>query len=137
MKRVIWDRQQEVGDWVCARVGNRFHADSETAIGIERDGALCGGCVFESFTGKSVLIHAAGDGRRWMSREFVRAVFGYAFRQLGVHKLIGPVDSANTNSRRFIENLGFKPEAVVIDGARSGDLILYTLRRQDCRFLGD
>jgi len=137
MKRVVWDRQQEVGEWVCARIEGKFHPDSATAIGIERGGMLVGGCVFETYTGQSVLIHAAGTSRFWMNRDFLKAVFGYAFNQLKVKKMIGPVDSANRDSRNFIENLGFTPEAVIADGARHGDLILYTLRRQDCRFLGE
>ena len=137
MKRVIWDRQKEVGDWIVARINGKFHPDSATAIGIERDGKIVGGCMFENFTGQSVLIHAAGEGRFWMNREFIRAVFGYCLRQLGVKKAIGMVDSTNSDSRHFIENLGFRPEAVIADGARHGDLIMYTLTRQECRYLGE
>lgn len=137
MKRVIWDRQQEVGDWITARIQGKFHADSATTIGLERDGEIVGGCIFENHTGQSMLIHCAGISRYWMNRDFLMAVFGYAFRQMGIKKLIGPVDSSNSDSRHFIENLGFHPEATIADGARNGDLIMYTLTRQQCRFLGE
>src|ERR1700741_4900054 len=126
MKRVIWDRQAELGAWSTARVSGVFHADSATAIGIERDGEIVGCCMFENFLGQSVMIHCAGEGKKWMSMEFIRAVFGYCFNQLQVRKIIGPVDSMNKDSKRFIQNLGFKAEAILANAGPRGDLILYT-----------
>lgn len=137
MKRVVLDRQREVGEWVCARLGSSFNPDLNTAIGLERDGQLIGGVVFDNFLGRSICIHVAADGGFWLTRDFLHAAFSYPFDQLGVSKLIGPVDSDNFEARRFDEHLGFIPEAVIKDAGRHGDLILYSMTRQQCRFLKD
>ncbi len=51
-----------------------------TAMGIERDGEITAGVVFNCFEGADVHFTAAGKG--W-TKEFMRAVGDYVFRQLG------------------------------------------------------
>lgn len=51
-----------------------------TAMGIERDGELTAGVVFNCFTGCDISITVAGHG---FTRGFVRAVGHYVFNQLG------------------------------------------------------
>ena len=137
MKRVVYDEHERVGRWVCARIGGQFQPEADKAIGLERDGELVAGVVFDNYVGRSMCIHVAGDGGHWLTRSFLREVFGYVFDQASVHKLIGPVDSTNAAARRFDEHLGFVAEAVLKDASRDGDLILYTMTRQQCRFLKD
>lgn len=137
MRRVVWDRQQEVGDWITARVRGVFHLDSATAIGVERDGKIIGGCMFESYRGKSVVMHVAGEGKHWITREFIAAITGYCFRQLKVDKVVGPIDSHNADVIRLVEHLGFQKEAVIAGAGWDGDLIFYTMTRRQCRFLGE
>ena len=135
MKRVVWDESERVGKWVFDHFGSHFDPLSATALGVESDGQIVGGCVYEKFAGQSLVMHCAGTGH-WLTREFLRAMFAYPFVQLGVKKVIGPVDSSNEQARAFNEHLGFVPEAVIADGAPYGDLIMYTLTRQQCRYLG-
>lgn len=135
--RVVLDRSAEVGAWVCSRLGSEFNERLDSAIGLERDGKLIAGVVYDNYLGGSICIHVASEGSHWLTRDFLRAVFGYPFNQLQVRKLIGPVDSDNFEARRFDEHLGFIPEAVLKDAGRHGDLILYSMTRQQCRFLKD
>lgn len=51
-----------------------------TAMGIERDGEIVAGCVFNCFTGYDIAVTVAGER---FSRGFVRAVGHYVFHQLG------------------------------------------------------
>jgi RimJ/RimL family protein N-acetyltransferase len=46
------------------------------------------------------------------------------------------VEASNLPARRFDEHLGFQQEAV-LQGAASdgGDVILYVMRRENCRYL--
>jgi RimJ/RimL family protein N-acetyltransferase len=55
----------------------------------------------------------------------------------GVDRLSGYVDASNTDARRFDEHVGFQ-EVARLKGAApdGGDVILYVMWRQDCRFLG-
>ena len=135
MKRVVWDQAQRVGTWVCERLNCVFDAGVSTAIGMESNGELIGGVVFDNFRHGSIAMHVASNGGNGLTREFLRAVFGYCFIQMGVNKVIGLVDSTNLHARKFDENLGFVLEAVIKDAAKDGDILIYTMTRTQCRFL--
>ena len=134
---VVLDRPRVVGPWVCERLGGAFDPENDAAIGLERDCSLIAGVVYDNFLGQSICMHVAAEGRHWLTRDFLRAAFFYPFETAGVHKVIGPVDSSNTQARRFDEHLGFVLEARLTGAARGGDLLLYSMTRQQCRFLKD
>lgn len=136
MKRVVWDRPDEVGRWVCDRLGSVFDSATGTAIGQERDGVLVGGVVYDNFRGGSVCMHVAGADKHWISRDFMRAAFGYPFGQLRVAKVLGTVDSTNHAAIDFDLALGFVLEATIEHAGRDGDLLIFSMTRQQCRFLG-
>lgn len=136
MKRIVWDQSQKVGEWVCARIGGTFDASSSAAIGLEKDGTLVAGVLFDHFNGRSIAMHVAGEGGHWMTRDFARACFGYVFNQLKVQKVLGWVDSTNLQARRYDEHLGFQLEATVTGAGKTGDLLIYTMTPDQCRWLG-
>lgn len=135
MRRVIFDQRERVSRWVVARVGGALH-DQQQAIGYERDGELIAGCLFDRYVGRAICMHVAGEGL-WCRPEFLKHCFGYVFNQLQCTKAIGLVDSANTKARRLDEHLGFRLEATVTDGAEGGDLLIYTMTRAECPWLGE
>jgi RimJ/RimL family protein N-acetyltransferase len=47
------------------------------------------------------------------------------------------VESHNLKSIKLIENMGFTEEGRIKDSQPNGDIILYTMAKGDCRFLGD
>lgn len=55
-----------------------------TTMGIERDGEIAGGVIFNCFEGANVHITVAGVG--W-TRGFLQAVGGYVFGQLGCERM--------------------------------------------------
>lgn len=124
--------------WVADRTGGNYYAGSGSSIGLARDGEIVAGVLYDNFTGRAVQMHVASDGsRKWMNREYLRACFDYPFRQLGVNKVIGIVDSTNTDALRFDHHLGFVTEAVIKDAGKHGDLHILSMTRQQCRFLKD
>jgi RimJ/RimL family protein N-acetyltransferase len=136
VRRIVWDQSKAVGEWVSQRMGATFDPSCSTAIGMERDGELIAGVVFDHFSGRSIAMHVAATAPHWMTREYARACFGYAFGQLRVTKVIGLVDSTNAQARRFDEHLGFELEATVKDAGERGDLLIYSMTPDKCRFLG-
>ncbi len=130
----MWDEPDRVGPWVCERLGGTWQA-GDNAIGLEKNGELIAGVVFDNYLGRSICMHVAASGEWWLTREFLQAAFGYPFNQLGVHKIIGPVDSKNADARKFDEHLGFYLEATIKDANKLGDLLLYTMTRQQCRWV--
>ncbi len=108
-------------------------------LGLERDGELIAGVLYEGYNRHNIWMHvAAVPGARWMTKEYLRYCFHYPFVELGCTRVSGYVEASNTLARRFDEHLGFRQEAV-LEGAASdgGDVILYVMRRQDCRFIGE
>lgn len=105
-------------------------------IGLERDGEMIAGVIYEGYTGHNIWMHVASKpGVHWLTRAFLRAVFSYPFVQLGVDRVSGYVDASNAAARRFDEHLGFQPEATLKGAARDGgDVILYVMWKKDCRY---
>lgn len=125
-----------IGPWICERAGGVFSPESSTVMGDVRNGKVIAGIMFNNFFKNSIQMHAAGDGKRFLTRESLRLCFWYPFEQLKVKKVIAPVDEENTISCKFVEHVGFTLEARIKDAARSGkDIILYTLTKDACKWL--
>jgi RimJ/RimL family protein N-acetyltransferase len=133
--QILYGQDERVGRWVCARTGGQWMPGEGMAIGLERDGDLVAGVMFDHYNGRSIAMHVAGAGMRWCTRAFRAAVFGYPFLQLKVAKVLGLVDSTNLQARRFDEHLGFRLEARIADAAPSGDLLIYSMTAAQCRHL--
>lgn len=112
-------------------------ADGSTAIGLRRDGHLVAGVVYEDYNGPNIWMHvAAVPGARWMTRDYLKAVFAYPFLVCNVKQLWGYVAETNVAARRFDEHLGFREHARLRGAAPDGkDLIVYLMRREWCRFI--
>ncbi len=136
MKQIIVREDHIVGPWVCERTGGTYVPGDSSTMGLaDAHGNLVGGVLFDHYNGRSIAMHVAGDGRRWLNREFIRACFDYVFNQLGVHKVIGMVPSWNKGALRFDFKLGFEKEAVIEDAVPGGDLIILSMTRDQCRWL--
>jgi RimJ/RimL family protein N-acetyltransferase len=105
-------------------------------IGLERDGELIAGTIYEGYNPHSIWMHVAAiPGARWLTRDYLRAVFRYPFVQLGVNRVGGWVEESNMAARKFDEHLGFREEARLRGAARDGgDVILYVMWRDECRW---
>ena len=131
--RIIDDQHGRVGRWVIERTGGTYTKEDTKAIGLEQDGKLVAGTIFNSSFGNSVCIHLACD--KSLTREFIWFCFYYAFDQLSVKKLIGMVDCTNEKALRLNKRLGFIRECVIKDGSRNGDMVIMTMTRDQCRWL--
>jgi len=125
----------EAGIWVAQRVKGAYFAARSSALGYAIDGEITAGVIYENYNAASVVAHIAVEGKR-MSPYFVWAIFDYPFRVCGVAKIICPVGEGNTASRSLAGRMGFHEECRLAGAHPDGDLIFYTLARQDCRFLG-
>lgn len=102
----------------------------------DRVARIIAGVWFEGFNGANMNIHVAAEsGSQWMNRELLWYTFHYAFEQCRVKRLTGLVEETNYAARRFDEHLGFTLETRLKDAAPQGDLLVYVMRREDCRWL--
>lgn len=102
---------------------------------VGEDGNLYAGVLYDHYNGRSIAMHVAGDGGHWITRDLLRAAFRYPFNELMVRKILGLVDSTNLGARKLDEHLGFQLEAVLKDAGPQGDLLLYSMTAEQCRFL--
>ncbi len=109
----------------------------QQGIGLERDGELIAGVLYDDFNGSNIWMHvAAKPNSNWLNRMYLKACFAYPFLQLNCKRVSGWVESSNTDARRFDEHLGFQQEAVLSSAARDGgDVIIYRMFKEDCRFI--
>ena len=135
MKIIIANQHERVGLWACNILGATFNKESSVCFGLEEDGELIAGVIFDNYRVKSIAMHVAAIGKRWLCREFLWACFDYPFRQLNVNKVIGYVSEDNLDAQRFDEHLGFTIEAIIKDADQGGDVLIYTMTKEQCRFL--
>ena len=70
-----------------------------------------------------------------LSRDFIRAVFGYVFNDLNCRRVTGRVDASLDWAAR-LERLGFVPEGRMRSAAVSGqDTLIFGMLRRECRWL--
>lgn len=107
------------------------------AIGLRRDNELAAAAVYEGYNGQNMWVHLAGlPGRRWMTREFLRAGFAYPFLVCGVQRLSGYVNASNAEARRLNEHFGYRVETVLRGAAHDGgDVLIYVMWRKDCLYV--
>ena len=125
----------EVGRWVAMQMNGAFSPDTSTAIGFEDDNGIRAGVIYENWNGKSLVVHLAIKGR--ITRKFLGAIFRYGFVTCGIEKAIAPVSSGNEKINSFVKKVGFIEEARITDAAPDGDIVLYTLKKADCKYLGE
>lgn len=124
-----------VGQWVAKRIRGGYSAERSNALGLERNGELVAGVIYENWNHKSIWCHIAIDGR--LTPRYLAAIFDYPFNICQVEKIIVPVGSDNEESVRLVEKMGFTEEGRIKDARPEGDLILFTLSRNACRFIGE
>jgi RimJ/RimL family protein N-acetyltransferase len=99
------------------------------------DEKLLGGVIYQAFTGVSISAHIASFDKHWLCRDLLWTMFHYPFVQLGCLKILASVPSSNLISIAFCGKLGFTTEARVSDVYPGADLLLLSMRREDCRWL--
>ena len=134
VKRIIDNEHERVGLWIQEH-GGGFFREGTKCIGLEKDGQLVAGVMYDFYNGASVYAHIAAVGKHWLDREYLWFLFYYAFEQLKVNVILGLVASNNLQARRFDEHLGFKLLVEIPDADPDGSTLLYTMRKQDCRWL--
>ena len=134
---MLWKDRERVAEWVRVRIPYiTSWGEWYEAIGLQRDGVLIGGCVYNFYTVSDIAISVASDGSgHWLTRDFLRAVFGYPFNQLKVRRLTSYIASRNAASLRFNAKLGFTTEGILRHALPDDDLILRGMLRSECRYI--
>ena len=126
---------KQVGEWVAERAGCPYDSRYSAAIGSQRNGVIHAGVIYTDWNKKSVVCHWAIS--RGIDRAWLWYIHYYVFRELGAYKVIAPVNSDNVKMLRVAPKMGFVKEGQLVDTQPSGDVVLFTLTADNCRFLGE
>ena len=124
---------ESVARWVCKKLHSSYSEGSE-GIGLEKDGKLVAGVCYDNWTGRSIMAHIVVDGK--MTPGYLYAIFHYPFQHAGAEKVYCPIAESNTESIRLCSKMGFEREATLSDAHPDGDIYLYSMKRENCRFTG-
>lgn len=121
-----------IGSWMQEH-GAIASRDRATCIGLERDGVLVAGTLYDYYNGASVVASIAIAGP--ITRRWLWAIFHYPFVHLGVNVILGMVAEGNAKSRHLCDRLGFSLATSIPHADPSGAMLLYTMTKDNCRFL--
>jgi RimJ/RimL family protein N-acetyltransferase len=126
----------EFGHAIATAAGTHFNPAVDVSIGrVNKNGNLLGGVIYSGYTGASIGIHVAAFSDYWINKDMLWVTFHYPFVRLGCHKIFGQVPSYKTKTLEFDKKLGFIEEARIKDFFPDGDLIVLSMKREDCRWL--
>ena len=123
----------DVGHWVAKRVDYGFLETRANALGLKRNNELIAGVIYENWNHQSIWCHFAIEGQ--LTPAYLAAIFDYPYNICQVGKIICPVGSDNEQSIKVVKKMGFTEEGRIKEGRPHGDIVFYTMRRDDCRFL--
>ena len=133
MRRIVIG--QPVVDWVAKHQKRGEGYGFSAGIGMEKDGELIAGVVYNEWNHVNINMHVAAIGNNWMTREYLWMCFDYPFNQLKVKRITAFIEDDNEKAIKFDTHLGFKYETRMKDAYVNGDILIYVMRREDCRFL--
>ena len=121
---------QRTVDYIARKTGHHTW-EHQASIGLLHDGVVVAGFLYDNYNGALCAMHVAADKfERW----FLRMAFDYPFRQLNLKSVYGPIASTNKEACALAERLGGKLHTVIPEGHPDGDLCIYLMRRDECRF---
>lgn len=135
MANLVFDRKAYVGEWVARQVGQTGEWGSFYAMGVESNGELTAGIVFNNFNGANATCHIAVERPNKAFLRLLEAAADYAFNRCGLKRLTGMVPSNEPHILAFDKHLGWEEEFVMRDGAPGADMHILVMRPDNCRWL--
>lgn len=123
------------GHIIARHSGSVFNPAVDIVIARVHDGELRGGVIYNGYTGASINLHVWGRDSKWADRDMLYMTFHYPFIQLSCRKVFGQIPANNTQALDFDLKLGFKIEARIPEVFPNEDLIVVSMKREDCRWL--
>ena len=122
--------------WLIAEaIPRTYNEKQDVVISHTLDGKLLGGVIFDGFTGPCIFAHQAGFDKRWLTRDMLWMIFDYPFNQLEVKKICGTIPASDKSLLEFNTKLGFKVEASIADAYPTGDMLVMSMKKDECRWL--
>ncbi len=90
---------------------------------------------FDGWIGHTCLMHVVIQKPDMLTRHMIREAFDYIFNTCGMNCVLGMVDSTNHPAVEFDTRLGFREVHRISQGGIDGDMIIFSMQKQDCRWI--
>ena len=134
MRKIVTDNQEYLKAWIERILFQKFD-ENATFIGQEKDGNLVAVVAFCGFLPNACHMHIGSVGEHWMSKDLLWACFDYPFNKLEKKVILATLDASNEEAVRLNRHLGFQDKVIIEDAHENGDLMIMTMRREDCKWL--
>ena len=135
MANLVFDQKERIGEWVAQKVGQQVSWGDFYAMGIEQDGSVVAGFVFNNFNGANATCHVAVEKPNRLLVKLLEHAAHYAFNVCKLKRLTGMVPSNEPHVLEFDKHLGFEEEFVMKDGAPGADMHVLVMWPDKCRWL--
>ena len=131
---LVFNQNERVAEYLAKKKAGNNYTDFQS-IGFEKDGELVGGVIYDSYESGYRCAFAGAGEVGWLTRKTLGYMFDYPFNQLKVKVMIASTFSSNKAALRVLNGMGFKEKARIPDCSVEGDLIIFTIYREDCTYL--
>lgn len=134
---LIYGQDDRVAEWV----GEQLMRDKSAflpckAIGIEKDGKLIAGVVYNNYVGHLIEMTIASLDKRWATSHNLKALFRYPFIQLNLKRVQALCSANEKGVQMFLKRLGFIHEGThpcaYHDG---GTAYSFGMLKHQCRYI--
>lgn len=94
-----------------------------------------GVCGWHGFVGRTCLLEVMVVDKRVVTRATIREVLRFPFEICGCTSILTYIDSTNAASISLATRIGFEFMSRIPGGGLNGDLLLYRLGKENCRWL--
>lgn len=134
---LIVEPQYAISKWLCERIG---YIPTKEFIAFanwdnERE-EIIGALGYDGWSTKMVEIHVAGEeGTYWLNKETLSMAFIFPFVMHKRNIVVSRVSSYNLEAMTLNEKLGFEEQCRIKDGAEFGDLVVFAMYKERCKWL--
>lgn len=104
---LVYDRKEEIADYLEKKLETVLTPPFLT-IGIEENGRIVGGWLFNDYNGSNIEISVALD--RPLTKGMIKSIRNYVFEQLKCRRVTARCRESNVKSATLIRRLGFRHE---------------------------
>ena len=134
MRKIVTDNQEELRQWI-ERILFQKMPEQSTFIGQKKDEQLVAVVAYCNFVENACGMHIGSIGEHWMSKDLLWATFDYPFNKLKKKVIVVSLEASNEDAIRLNRHLGFRVETVIKDAHEYGDLMIMSMRAEDCKWL--
>lgn len=134
MRAVVTQNQDDLRIWI-ERILFQKMPPEATFIGQMKDDRIVAVVAYCNFVQNACAMHIGSVGDNWMTRDLLWAAFDYPFNKLEKKVILATLAADNYEAVRLNRHLGFQEKCVIEDAHEDGDLMIMSMKREDCKWL--